>query len=69
MSDLSEDLQEIRGIGPAKAGEIIDVVNTHDLQKAGGIREDFLAGYEYFKAGHTGYADKFFKRVKAELDD
>lgn len=58
---LEEELQEIRGIGEAKASEIVDIVEDHeDDSEAQELVQEAIG---YLDAGHPGYAKKYLRRV------
>lgn len=59
---MRDDLQDIHGIGEAKADEIMAVVDAHDT---GGVDRDLVEeGYAYLvEEERPGYAEKFFRRA------
>lgn len=65
MPDLSEQLQEIQGVGPATADAILDVIDGQGVPQQ--VREDFADGMSYLRDGQPGYAMKFFERVEEAL--
>lgn len=65
MSDLSDDLQDIDGVGEVTAENIIEVLEDADTNDA--VAENVEAAYEYYEAGQESYAGKFIKRAYEHL--
>ena len=62
---LEDDLQEISGIGPSKAEEIVALIDEHD---AGSEPDDphLLKAIEYAEAGDNRKAGIFLRRYADE---
>jgi hypothetical protein len=60
MSDLRDDLTDIRGVGDATADTILEVVENHDT---GSSTQEIETAIEYLEDGHAGYALKYLRRV------
>ena len=60
MSDLRDDLTEIRGIGGAKADEIMQVLESHDTQS---LPDEIESAYEYAKDGNARMAASYLGEV------
>jgi len=67
MSDLREELQTISGIGPAKAKEIINIVEEHNTDDE--LAEQVRQAWDYYDDGQRRYAGKYLKRAVAYLED
>lgn len=61
--DLRDALMDIHGIGEAKAGEILDVVDEHGRD---GVPEEVREAAEHIEAGMEGTALKFLRRLMDE---
>jgi ribosomal protein S13 len=61
---LESDLQEIRGIGEAKASEIVEVVDQHSGDSE--AQENVRKALAELEEGRVGYAQKFLERVESK---
>lgn len=66
--DLSEALQEINGVGPATADDILDVLDEHGQGGGDGVRELLEDAMDYHDAGEHSYAEKYVRRALEQLD-
>lgn len=58
---LEEDLQTVDGIGPAKASEVMDVIEDHNSDSE--AREQVSKALEYMDQGDYGYGEKYLRRL------
>ena len=74
MSDkatLRDELTEIRGVGDAKADEMLDILDAHDGVDGGAdveaASEHVKSALEYAESGDVEYAVKFLRRARDAL--
>lgn len=66
--DLSDALQEINGVGPATAENILDVLGEHGQGPDDELRELLEDAVDYHEAGEHSYAAKYARRALEQLD-
>jgi len=67
MSDLESDLKDIRGIGDAKAEEIIAVVEDYNGTDDE-LTENIKQAWDYYQDGQESYAGKFLRRAYEQVE-
>lgn len=67
MSDLHDDLTDIRGIGDATAEEIIEVVEGHTEDNET-LRDNLESALDYYEDERYGYAGKYLRRAYNALE-
>lgn len=66
---LKDDLQEIRGIGKAKADSIMTVFEEYEQSGVPeSVRQDLEEAMSYYEQGQYEYAGKFLRRVMEDLN-
>lgn len=60
---LEDDLQEIRGIGEAKASEIMTVFENHQSDTPDVVKENLEQAIDYYEDGQYSYAGKFLRQA------
>lgn len=65
---LEDELMEIRGIGEAKADEVLDVLEAHEKSVESEVAENIKSAWDYYDAGYESYAGKFLKRAYEGLE-
>lgn len=63
---LEDDLQEIHGVGPETAAEIMEIVNAQNMSPE--IEADVREAWDYYQNGDYSYMGKFLERAVNNLD-
>jgi hypothetical protein len=66
--DLRDALTDIRGVGDAKADEIMTVFDEYERGVPDEVRSDLEAAYDYYQEGQYSYAGKFLRRAVEGLE-
>ena len=59
---VRDDLMEIRGIGEAKADEILEIVGDNSK-----VKDHLESAIDYYEAGQDGYAKGYVYKAFEEL--
>ena len=67
MSDeLREELQTVRGVGDAKADEILEIVESNSVDST--VEDNLRSAWDYYQDGQYSYAEKFLRRAIEGLE-
>jgi hypothetical protein len=62
---LEEAFQEVSGVGPARAEELVEIVESEDVDSI--VAENVEQAYDYYQNGDYSYSGKFLERAVNNL--
>jgi len=59
---LTDDFQQVKGIGPSKADELAEIAAQSDTSTSDNVEQ----AYAYLQEGHYSYAEKYLRKELQE---